>query len=276
LIIEIYRSASENVGHAIQEAYEKKYLDGMFLEAFYPHPSLLALDVSVQGLFITKMCEMVEITRGDDSFGMMKYQVTQGVWESVIGDNPSQNKGVSLPVEKVSWLDCILFANQMSERENLETYYQVPANLQIGMSYKSDEQVHSFTDQVRKNTGANGYRFPTESEWEYAAKGGEDFIYAGSDDLDEVAWYSQNSQKQSHVVGLKKPNGFGLYDMSGNVFEFCWDFWNPDARSRVLRGGSSNYSAFFSAVQNRTWCSPSKRRKTAGVRFVRNIQTKKM
>lgn len=151
-------------------------------------------------------------------FCIGKYPVTQKQWYEIMEHNPSHFKGCDeCPVEKVSWQD-----------------------------------VQFFITLLNQKTGQK-YRLPTEAEWEYAAKGGKDYKYAGSDSIDDVAWYTLNSNK-TNPVGLKLPNDYGLYDMSGNVLEWCQDVWhenyngapqNGTARTlggcrscRVLRGGS--------------------------------------
>ena len=119
----------------------------------------------------------------------------------------------NLPVINVNWYDALEYCNWSSEREGLLPCYTIE-----GLASQCD-----FT--------ANGYRIPTEAEWEYAARGGQrsqGYTYAGSDDYDEVAWYLENSGEQSHPVGQKGPNELGLYDMSGNVREWCWDWYNRE------------------------------------------------
>ena len=152
-------------------------------------------------------------------FAISKYEVTQKLWKEIMGDNPSQVVGDFLPVHNVSWDDVQVFIKRLNQR-----------------------------------TGKN-YRLPTEAEWEYAARGGNlqgetPFVYSGSGDIQSVAWFYENSEDKPHEVGSKQPNALGLYDMSGNVWEWCGDYYelysdkaqqNPTGASkgisRVTRGG---------------------------------------
>ena len=123
-----------------------------------------------------------------------KYPVMQELWEAVMGNNPSHFKGEDCPVEKVSWFDCVEFCNKLSQLENKELAYTIN-----GMN-------------VSCNWSAKGYRLLTEGEWEYCARGGESHLYAGSDNVDEVAWYRDNSGGNTHPVGQKKLVGSLLGD----------------------------------------------------------------
>ena len=163
----------------------------------------------------------------EQSFTIGQTQVTQGLWEKVMGSNPSHFKGAKLPVESVSWYDSVRFCNKLSELKGLRPAY----------SFGSGDE-----PEVSLDLEANGYRLPTEAEWEYAARGGQDYLYAGSDTASEVGWYNSNSGGSTHPVGTLSANGFGLYDMSGNVWEWCNDRYDhPDQPQhtvlRALKGG---------------------------------------
>ena len=174
------------------------------------------------------------------------YEVTQAQWMTVMEKNPSSFIGDSLPVDNVNWYNAVIFCNKLSEMEGLEKCYDLVETVQDTNNFKIDEGVKYL---VTWNQKKNGYRLPTEAEWEYASRGGRNskgFRYSGSDDIDEVGWHIRNSgdkvlteykhasefdrdslkiyNNSTKVVGRKKPNELGIYDMTGNVYEYCWDF----------------------------------------------------
>jgi len=201
-------------------------------------------------------------------FYMGKYEVTQAEWVAVMGSNPSNFKGDNLPVENISWYDAVEFCNKLSQKEGLTPAYRGSG------------------DNITCDWNANGYRLPTEAEWEYAAKGGNKdpiiYVHAGSNSIDNVAWYEGNSGKKTHPVGTKAPNSLGIYDMSGNVWEWCWDRYgnyssgaqtDPRGASsgsyRVIRGGGWNNSARIVRSAYRNIGGPGNRLSYVGFRVVR-------
>ena len=190
-------------------------------------------------------------------FYMAQYPCTQALWAYVTyGDSPSRFKGDRLPVVQVSWLDVV---EKFIVALNDMTHDKRPAGME--------------------------YRLPTEAEWEYAARGGtksHGYTYAGGNKIDEVAWYTENTNDEStRPVGLKLPNELGLYDMSGNVWEWCHDWYGayPKGKhsdpkgpksgvSRVLRGGSYFYSADGCRPSYRNYDPPGSRYSHGGFRLV--------
>lgn len=177
-----------------------------------------------------------EVTLHDYKIG--KYEVTQALWEAVMGDNPSNFKGTDLPVENVSWFD-----------------------------------VDIFIKKLNKLTGKH-YRLPTEAEWEFAARGGnksKSFLYIGGDEIDSAAWHSANSDKCTHAVGSLGSNELGIFDMAGNVSEWTQDWFghysdkaqvNPEgAKSseigKVLRGGDCGILLYYNKPARRSVSNPN-------------------
>ena len=182
------------------------------------------------------------------AFTIGETEVTQALWEAVMGSNPSYFKDPVLPVEQVSWDDC-----------------------------------QTFLTKLNQLTGKT-FRLPTEAEWEYAARGGNEstgYKYSGSNTIGNVAWYYDNGGSKTHAVGTKQANELGIYDMSGNVWEWCSDWYdsygsssqtNPTGAAsgsyRVLRGGSWNYNAMFCRVSLRSGYYPDYGNDGRGLRLV--------
>lgn len=176
------------------------------------------------------------------SFYICRYEVTQEEWQAIMGSNPSHFKGVKRPVESVSWNDCQIFIRKLNEK-----------------------------------TGRN-FRLPTEEEWEYAARGGSrsnGYKYAGSNNINSVAWYYDNSGNCTHNVGMKHPNELGLYDMCGNVYEWCQNLWytysssapNLTETDYVGRGGCWAGVPRFCRVSIRYNFAPTHRDYYVGLRL---------
>jgi len=206
------------------------------------------------------------------AYSMGIHPVTQGVYQAVMGTNPAKFSGkgdsASRPVERVSWFDSVAFCNRLSERCGLAPAYRIDG------------------EQVSCDFKAPGFRLPTEHEWEVAARAGTGFKYSGSDELNPVGWFGDNSGKQTHPVGQKAPNGWGLYDLSGNVWEWCWDRYDSSAYQsgttvdpvgpqsgayRVRRGGCWSLVASFARVALRYSSGPSPRSFALGFRLTRTL-----
>lgn len=192
------------------------------------------------------------------NFYIGKYEVTQAEWVKVMGSNPSEFIGENSPVEMVSWYDAVEYCNRRSMQEGFVPYYNIDKEQQDSNNKNGNDPI-KWTVTIHE--GADGYRLPTEAEWEYAASGGQvskGYTYSGSNQADEVAWYWRNAgdkylngnwnwpiiesnHNQTKRIGTRKPNELGIYDMSGNVREWCWD-WFEDSNFasgtfRVVKGG---------------------------------------
>jgi len=141
--------------------------------------------------------------------------VTQGLYEAVTGHNPSRFKGPKRPVEQVSFWEALEFCNALSALEGESPAYRL-----------YEEEGRRCVEWLRSSTG---YRLPTEAEWEFCAKAGREALYAGLAQLSDLGWYHENAQGQTHPVGEKEPNEWGLYDLCGNVWEWCFDVWDEEA-----------------------------------------------
>ena len=221
------------------------------------------------------------VTVGD--FYMCDHEVTQAEYEKYCtygGDEEPETNGYNYPAYYVNWFDALVYCNKRSIAEGLTPCYTI--NDSINPTYWGsipDSEDHANFNSwmaVTCNFEANGYRLPKEAEWEYAARGGNgltgyQYSHAGcSHTVDDVAWYNNNSKYSSNKVKGKKANGLGLYDMSGNVSEWCWDAYYIS--SRYLRGGSWNYPGNYCTVSYRDHISAYYRDSSKGFRVVRTAE----
>ena len=222
-----------------------------------------------------------------NNFWMSETEVTQGQWQAVMGNNPSHfsSCGSDCPVEDVNWWEALAFANAVSIAEGLAECYTLS-----GCTNPPGSDMECSSVSINSASGSvydcEGYRLPTEAEWEHAARAGSDLRFSGSNYIDDVAWNFVGSGSTVHPVATKQPNAWGLYDMSGNVWEWTWDLYgsgyyssspnaDPEGPSsgsrRVGRGGCFHNIASESRVASRANLSPGISIHSFGFRLSRTI-----
>ncbi|WPO76124.1 formylglycine-generating enzyme family protein [Streptomyces sp. KN37] len=193
-------------------------------------------------------------TVGLAPYRLAAHPVTQELYERVTGLRPSTARGDRLPVEGVSWWDAVRFCNALSERAGRAPAYRVGAD----------------GESVAWDASADGYRLPTEAEWEHACRAGTSGPHYGP--LDDIAWYRANSGERVHDVGGRQANPWGLYDMLGNVWDWCWDVYDAEVYGgyRVLRGGGWFDEHWSCRASARRRSHPSYRVDDVGFRLARS------
>jgi hypothetical protein len=198
-------------------------------------------------------------------FYITKYEITQRLFQTVLKYNPSEIQAEELPVDNLSWIESVKFCNQISKIQGLDTVYRISGG------------------DVVWNKSSNGWRLPTEAEWEYACRADTETDFSGTGTISEIGWYSLNSGLKAHPVGSKSANAFNLFDMHGNVWEWCYDWFDdnyyssdvntdpsgPNTGNRhVIRGGSWNDGPNLVRSSNRS--IPEIIPTNIGFRIVRN------
>ncbi len=231
------------------------------------------------------------------------HEVTRGEYKALMGTDPSKadaydkdgnylkgDNALNNPVNNVNWYNAIVYCNKLSIKEGLTPCYTIsgstdPDNWGSVPTSSNSASSNSTWNAATCDFEASGYRLPTEAEWEWLARGGENYKYAGSDTVGEVAWYTLNTNDTgTRDVKTKAANGYGLYDMSGNLYEWCWDWYGDESISsstgacgassgyvRVRRGGCWFGSSRGCEVANRNF-DPTNRYQYYGFRVVRNVQ----
>ncbi|MCX6154040.1 MAG: SUMF1/EgtB/PvdO family nonheme iron enzyme [Candidatus Kapabacteria bacterium] len=265
--IKVSIQANDTIGNTYKIKLNKPSTFKEIPEVLIPSGTYQMGDINSTGFSTELPIRNISISR---AFFMSTIEITQNLWKYLIPYNPSIYKGDSLPVHDMNWYQAIEFCNKLSEYKKLQKCY----------SYINDSVVCDWN--------SNGYRLPTEAEWEYAARAGSstDYYNGGLDNnLLQIAWYAGNFASYPHTGGLKAANNFGLYDMLGNVSEYCWDYWavydttktidpkGPASGSlgRVSRGGAWQSISSSCRVSFRQYYQePSINFYYAGIRLVRN------
>lgn len=236
--------------------------------------------LSVAGLTFAQKAETMKKVKTDykmieipnDKILVGATEVTQDFYEKVMGSNPSEHVGARLPVNNVSWNDAIYFCNKLSVLEGLTPVYIAEGSKNTD-DWDYTPHYGLELDNVKIDSKANGYRLPSKAEWLNAAKAGKNTKFAGSDDIEEVAWYLENSGAEDpHAVAKKKPNAYGLYDMTGNVRELTNDEIGKKGAKMHIGGHyfDDEEDSVIGVVDETDCILPEDQDEAVGFRIVRN------
>ncbi len=262
-------------GEATNSAYFKVQSTNQLLDMVRIEPDTFTMGSDNSGLLKEFDCSPAHLVKITKPFWIGKYELTQKQIKKIrSGWNPTVNPrdtGDTKPVINITWVEAVRTCNELSKMENYDTCYTINGN------------------NVTCDFSKNGYRLPTEAEWELACRAGTTGLYAGK--LDTLGWYNGNSDNSIHDVGTKSPNAWGLYDMHGNVWEWCWDYYdamyfngrpnpdndptgptNSDTGDRVYKGGSYVDGPNSSASAARLGLNLTQSNYNLGFRIVRNAK----
>lgn len=237
--------------------------DSMNVET--PNGQGIETDNSVEKYLEENMVK-VDTENKDSVFEVLKYPVTQEFYKLVYPDKTFSEENKKFPADGIRWIEAIKFCNAVSDKTGKEFCYEEKENPETGEKH------------WEVNKDANGYRLPDKEEWFFFARGGikkESFKYSGSSQIENVAWYAGNSEEHLHEVGKKNENGVGLYDMSGNVKEFCWDTYKYGS-DRIICGGAINSDKELCEINHDNYehCADNVPYPYVGFRIIRCVQNR--